>query len=53
MLLSAPLVSTLAALLVLGGLIYSASSLFNVLIARALARRVDENNENEDSLREI
>ncbi len=53
MLMSAPLASTFAALLVLVGLLYSASSLFNVLIARALARSEDKTRESEDSLREI
>ena len=50
MLLEAPFESTLAAGLVLLGMTYSANSLFNYLIARAVARRDAQNNETESPL---
>ncbi len=50
MLLEAPIESTLAAGLVLIGITYSARSLFNYLIARAIARRDAQNAEADNSL---
>ncbi|WP_020406711.1 hypothetical protein [Hahella ganghwensis] len=50
MLLEAPIESTLAAALVLLGITYSARSLFNHLIARAIAKREAANAEREENL---
>ncbi|WP_168188015.1 hypothetical protein [Hahella sp. CCB-MM4] len=50
MLLEAPIESTIAAALVLFGITYSARSLFNHLIAKAIAKREAENAETDNNL---